>query len=283
MLAILGGLGAAISWAVSTLASTRTTRIIGAPSVLAWVMVVGLVVSIGPALAGGLPVADPGTLLMLLVVGISYNAGLLLAYAALTRGRVSIVAPIVATEGAAAAAISVALGDPMSIQVGVILVVLTIGVVLSAIERGEQPADRDPRAARDAVLLSIASSIAFSVGLVVAAKVGGLVPVVWVVVASRTVGTLGIALPLLLLGRLRLTRATAPLVVASGILEATGTISYVLGAQHGVAVAAVLSSQFAALAAVGAFFLYRERLQPIQIVGVVMLVVGVSALAFVRA
>lgn len=282
MLAILGGLGAAISWAVSTLASTRTTRIIGAPSVLAWVMVVGLVVSIGPALAGGLPVADPGTLLMLLVVGISYNAGLLLAYAALTRGRVSIVAPIVATEGAAAAAISVALGDPMSIQVGVILVVLTIGVVLSAIERGEQPADRDPRAARDAVLLSIASSIAFSVGLVVAAKVGGLVPVVWVVVASRTVGTLGIALPLLLLGRLRLTRATAPLVVASGILEATGTISYVLGAQHGVAVAAVLSSQFAPLAALGAFFVYHERLQRIQIVGVVLLVVGVAALAAIR-
>lgn len=282
MLAILGGLGAAISWAVSTLASTRTTRIIGAPSVLAWVMVVGLVVSIGPALAGGLPVADPGTLLMLLVVGISYNAGLLLAYAALTRGRVSIVAPIVATEGAAAAAISVALGDPMSIQVGVILVVLTIGVVLSAIERGEQPADRDPRAARDAVLLSIASSIAFSVGLVVAAKVGGLVPVVWVVVASRTVGTLGIALPLLLLGRLRLTRATAPLVVASGILEATGTISYVLGAQHGVAVAAVLSSQFAPLAAIGAFFVYHERLQRIQIVGVVLLVVGVAALAAIR-
>ena len=42
MVAILGGLGAAMSWAIATLASSRSSRMIGPMSVLGWVMAVGL-------------------------------------------------------------------------------------------------------------------------------------------------------------------------------------------------------------------------------------------------
>src|SRR4051794_35064664 len=49
VVAIVGGLGAALCWAIATLASSRSSRMIGAFSVLAWVMVVGLAVSIVPA------------------------------------------------------------------------------------------------------------------------------------------------------------------------------------------------------------------------------------------
>lgn len=41
MVAILGGLGAALSWAIATLASSRSSRMIGPISVLGWVMAVG--------------------------------------------------------------------------------------------------------------------------------------------------------------------------------------------------------------------------------------------------
>jgi multidrug transporter EmrE-like cation transporter len=44
----------------------------------------------------------------------------------------------------------------------------------------------------------------------------------------------------------------------------------------------VLSSQFAAIAAVAAFFLFGERLQRIQVAGVVTIAAGVTALAIVR-
>ena len=103
MVAILGGLGAAMSWAIATLASSRSSRMIGPLSVLGWVMAVGWVAAIGPALLAnpidlGLP-----EIVGLVVVGLSHNIGLLLAYAALSIGRVSIVAPIMATEGALAA------------------------------------------------------------------------------------------------------------------------------------------------------------------------------------
>ena len=47
--AIIGGLGAAILWATATLASSRSSRMIGSRVVLAWVMIVGTIV--------GLPIA----------------------------------------------------------------------------------------------------------------------------------------------------------------------------------------------------------------------------------
>ena len=46
-----------------------------------------------------------------------------------------------------------------------------------------------------------------------------------------------------------------------------------------IAVAAVLSSQFAAIAAVAAFFLFRERLQRLQVVGVALIAAGITMLS----
>src|SRR5215210_7297110 len=111
MVAILGGLGAALSWAIATLASSRSSRMIGPRSVLGWVMAVGLVAAIGPALLSTPVPLDFPEIMGLILTGLSHSIGLLLAYGALSIGRVSIVAPIIATEGALAALISVGLGE----------------------------------------------------------------------------------------------------------------------------------------------------------------------------
>src|SRR5215216_4024966 len=122
MVAILGGLGAALSWAIATLASSRTSRMIGPMSVLGWVMAVGLVVAILPAIFLSTPVAlGPSELGGLVVLGLSHNLGLLLAYRALSIGRVSIVAPITATEGALAALLSVVFGESLAGTTALIL------------------------------------------------------------------------------------------------------------------------------------------------------------------
>jgi drug/metabolite transporter (DMT)-like permease len=97
------------------------------------------------------------------------------------------------------------------------------------------------------------------------------------------VGILVIALPLALSGRLRIERRAVPLVLVAGVLEALGSVVYVVGAQHGVATAAVLSSQFAAMAAVGAFILFGERLARVQVAGVAVIAVGIGVLAFLQA
>ena len=289
MVAILGGLAAACSWAIATLASSRSSRMIGPWSVLGWVMVVGLVVAIVPALLVPPIDLDAPKVAGLIVLGLCQNIGLLLAYYALQIGRVSIVAPITATEGAMAAVLAVILGEPLAPTTAIVLAVIAVGVVMAAVERSRDDQVVDPtRTARDlahprrAILLAVAAAAVFSIGLVLSGRLGAAgMPPAWVIVASRTVGVLLIALPLVLARRVQLTRPAVPLVVLAGILEAVGSGVYVIAASADIAVAAVLSSQFAAIVAVGGFLLFGERLQRIQIAGVAIIAVGVTILSAV--
>jgi drug/metabolite transporter (DMT)-like permease len=283
MVAILGGLGAALSWAIATLASSRSSRMIGPISVLGWVMTVGFVAALGPALLTrperlGLP-----ELAGLVTIGLSHNIGLLLAYRALSIGRVSIVAPITSTEGAVAALLAVALGDSLAGTTALILAVIVLGVVLAAAERSADPASGprlDPGHNRQAAIYALAAAATFSIGLVLAGRLGaGGMPPAWVMLVSRTVGLTVIVLPLIVTRRFRLTGAALPLVVLAGVLEVLGGGVYVVAASENVAIAAVVSSQFAAFAALGGYFLFGERLQRLQLIGVVVVVVGVTALA----
>src|SRR4051794_22038611 len=132
MLAIAGGLGAAILFAASTLCSSRSARMIGPASVLAWVMVVGLV-AVTPALvATGPPDLDSESIALLALGGAGNVFGLLLTYAALRVGKVGIVASIVSTEGAIAAVLAVIAGEALSPGAGVTLALIAAGVALAS-------------------------------------------------------------------------------------------------------------------------------------------------------
>jgi multidrug transporter EmrE-like cation transporter len=67
-----------------------------------------------------------------------------------------------------------------------------------------------------------------------------------------------------------------------GVAEVFGNASYVIGAGQSIAIAAILASQFAAIAAVTAFILFRERLSVPQRSGVVAIVIGVAVLTLAR-
>jgi drug/metabolite transporter (DMT)-like permease len=287
MVAILGGLGAALSWAIATLASSRSSRMIGPISVLGWVMAVGFVAALGPALLNRPERLGPPEIAGLVATGLSHNIGLLLVYRALSIGRVSIVAPITSTEGAAAALLAVVLGDSLAGTTALILGVIALGVVLAAAERAADPASGprlDPGHNRQAAIYALAAAATFSIGLVLAGRLGaGGMPPAWVMLVSRTVGLTIIVLPLVVTRRFRLTRAALPLVLIAGVLEILGGGVYVVAASHDVAIAAVVSSQFAAFAAVGGFLLFGERLQRLQLIGVVIIALGVTTLAALQA
>src|SRR3954453_15481593 len=142
MLAVLGGLGAASAFAVATLCSSRSTRMIGAGPVLGWVMLVGLV-AVAPVLAlgPGPGPLDRATVGWLVLGGVGNAGGLLLDYAALRVGQVGIVAPIVSTGGAITAVLRLPAGEALSAAGGVTLAVIVAGIVLSA----TTPADGAPR------------------------------------------------------------------------------------------------------------------------------------------
>jgi uncharacterized membrane protein len=109
---------------------------LGSRIVLAWIMIVGVAVGLPVAVASPAPsTVSPATIALLLLAGSCYVVGLQLTYAALRVGKVSIVAPIVSTEGAVAALVSIALGDPIGFIAGVMLVAIAAGVVLSSLDR----------------------------------------------------------------------------------------------------------------------------------------------------
>jgi drug/metabolite transporter (DMT)-like permease len=283
VIAILCGLGTAVCWAVGLLASSRSSRMIGPGSVLAWVMLVGLALTIpAVALSGIPPGLDSSSIRWLALSGFGNVIGLLLVYAALRTGKVGIVGAISSTEGGLAALMAVVAGERLPVSDGPPLVAIVLGVVLTGLRRDDPDPASQPQTGQS-TLLAAGAALAFGVGLYSSGRVSQTLPIAWVLLPARAIGVLAVAAPLAATARLRLTRDAAPLVVTAGVCEVVGFTLYGLGARHGIAVTAVLASQFAALAALGAFALFKERLAQIQVLGMALLAVAVAVLSWVQA
>lgn len=281
MLAVVGGLGAAVAFTVTTLCASRSSRMLGSASVLAWVMLTGLVVVTPFAAVAGRPKLDDESLALLTVSGLGNVIGLLFVYSALRLGKVGIVAPIASTEGAVAAVIAVIAGEQIQEGMGVALAAIALGIALAAAARDHDDAHVGP--AWLVVLLASAAAFSFGCSLYATGRVSEELPIAWAIVPARLAGVLLVAIPLALSARLRLTRQALPLVVAAGVGEVVGFALFAMGSRHGIAVSAVLASQFAALSAVAAYFLFGERLGRVQVVGVATIVAGVAALTLIQA
>jgi drug/metabolite transporter (DMT)-like permease len=278
VLAILGGLGAALCWATTTLVASRASRLIDSRSLLASVMTVGLIVAAPAAAISGAPEnLDGGSVGWLVVSGAGNVIGLLCAYSALRIGKVGLVGPISSTEGAVAAVISVVAGERLAPGAGVTLAVITVGVALAT--RSTADGGDTRRSDSRAALLAAGAAVSFGFSLYATGRVGRELGIAWAVLPPRVVGVAAIALPLAVTGRWRMSRAALPLVVVCGLCEVLGFASFALGARHGLAVSAVLASQFAAIAAVVAYLAFHERLARVQVIGVTTIVVGVSVLS----
>jgi len=274
------GLLTALLWSVSTVASSRSVRSAGQTAVVAWVMLVGLLETAPLVIVVGVPASlDARATGWLVVAGVGNVVGLLLTYAGLRVGKVGIVAPIVAAEGAVAAAISVARGEHLSLLVGLALTLVAVGVVVSAVapDAGNGSATSGGAGTLRGALLATAAATVFGFSLFASGHLSTTLPAPWILIAPRLAGTLLLTLPLAARRRLAVPRPVAPLVAISGTAEVLGFFAYTLGARHGVAVTSVVASQFAPLAALAAFVLFGERLSRLQVAGVLLLVVGVSA------
>jgi drug/metabolite transporter (DMT)-like permease len=323
MLAIVGGLGAALVFATVTLCNSRSSRMIGPSQLLAWVMLIGLAIVAPLVVLEGVPDdldGESGT--WLAVAGIGNVVGLLLAYAALRVGKVGIVAPVIATQGAVAAVLAVIAGESLGAGAAVTLAAIAVGVVLAGLaddDGGEaegrgaeravperavperaaaeggaperavpERAAGERRASRalgpsHAMLYALGAAFAIGWSLYATARASIDLPVVWALLPSRVIGVAVVTVPLVLRSGLRMTREALPLVLVAGVCEVLGFALFALGARHGIAVSAVLASQFAAVAAVAAYFLFGERLARVQLAGVTLIVAGVGLLSALEA
>jgi drug/metabolite transporter (DMT)-like permease len=288
MLAIVGGLGAALVFATVTLCNSRSSRMIGPSQLLAWVMLIGLAIVAPLVVLEGVPDdidAESGA--WLAVAGIGNVVGLLLAYAALRVGKVGIVAPVIATQGAVAAVLAVIAGESIGAGAAVTLAMIAVGVVLAGLaddagEEAERPTAGAPGRSH-AMLYALGAALAIGWSLYATARASIDLPVVWALLPSRVIGVAVVTVPLVLRTGLRMTREALPLVLVAGVCEVLGFALFALGARHGIAVSAVLASQFAAVAAVAAYFLFGERLARVQLAGVTLIVAGVGMLSALEA
>ncbi|HEX9551135.1 MAG TPA: EamA family transporter [Candidatus Limnocylindrales bacterium] len=285
MIAIVAGLGTAILWATTLLGSQRSARLIGSLATLGWVMLVGLVVAV-PFVV----VAPPATLgqrelLLLAVAGIANSVGLLLVYTALRRGKVGVVGPIVSTEGAIAAVFAIAAGDAIAGPVAAILALIAVGVVLAAVERAAPATEGGPRpvSATVTAFLALGGALLFGINLFATSRIAAELPLAWTLLPARVAGVAGVTIPLLLARRLTISRPVVPFVVLVGVAEVAGTATFAFGSRDSAAIAAVLASQFAGIAAIFAWLRFGERLGRVQVAGVVVIALGVATLALLRA
>jgi hypothetical protein len=205
--------------------------------------------------------------------------------------------------------VAVIAGERLTILVALMLGLIAVGIAVVALATGDAPAQTmeagetanaaeagvapaiaasDARrplrrsVERQAALFGTAGAIAFGFSIYGTAQAGMVLPIIIAIMPARVAGVALVFIPMALSGRLRMTRQAAPLVVITALGEVLGNAAYVIGARESIAIAAVLACQYAAVGAVAAFFLFRERLSLLQRSGVVAIAVGVAILTAVR-
>jgi drug/metabolite transporter (DMT)-like permease len=281
--AVVGGLIAALAWGSATIASAQASRDAGPFVAFACANVVALAITLPIALASGSPTGAPAAAWGWAVV---YGFGLIgafgFAFPALTIGRVGIVAPVIATDGAIAALFAILTGESVASLAAAGLVLVVGGVVLSVL----QPAPAEsagPRRDRLAALLGLASAACFATAFIAASKTDGL-DAAWVVAVGRAVNVVFVTIPIVAhTGLPRLSRRTWLLIAGEAIGDVVGNVAFVAATRDGLAVPAVLGSQYAIVAALLGVFFFRERLTPLQWGGVALTLTGVAIVAAVGA
>jgi len=259
-------------------------RAVGPIPAYAAVLSVGAVIFTCWVFIAGTPLVWPADKLWLLVVnGIATTVMSVLLYAALARGPVSLVAPIVAAHPVLVVLIAVVLGArPTAIQWAAMAVTAAGAIVIARQVDRSGPADSAHKSARrTTILISCAACLAYAV-LVSSGQAAvphfGDIQTIWM---SRLISLVAIAF-LFAARRERpyVPRAWWPFLLAQGTLDAGGYLALFLGSHGaGAEIAAVTASTFGAVTTVLARVILKESIVPVQWFGIVMIFAGVAVLS----
>lgn len=272
------GVLCALAWGLPEVQLARAARNLGiVPTVIGSVAIGLLVTSPIIFFAGGLPHITAKGAVLIVGMGILTLGGYLAGFSAFQKGKLTIVAPTIACEGAVAALFAILLGESMDTRVLLLLPFAVIGVVLAAMGTSEE--GQSSGALRAAFAALIWGGI-----LTMAAPVADEVGVIWGFVLVRVVALL-LALPIgLKMGVTTNARFDWKNVAAWGIGDSVASLLYVAAADRGpVAVAGVLAAQFATVGVIVGMVVLKERLRVRQWIGIVTVIAAVSAIAAVGA
>ncbi len=272
---ILLGILAATVWGIAGVAGGLGARRVGAHRAIAWSMMLGLLLALPLALASGAPGRiDVRTVLWLLLVSAGMLGGLVCVYQGMRLGSIAVVASISATYGGVGAVLSIISGEQPSTITLIALGVAVVAAVLASQGETNVPGLVYANPNR-AALLGAGAALLWGIQLWAGAQIGDDVGASWMVASARTVGVVVVALPLIARGAARIDRRTVPYLLVAGFGEVCGMTLFVLSSAYGVAQAAVLTSQYGAVAALIGVVVLKERLRVIQLIGIVVILLAV--------
>jgi drug/metabolite transporter (DMT)-like permease len=267
MLTILFGLSSALTWGAADFCGGLASRKAKAYQAVLFGEAVGLLILLAAALAAGEERLSWTALLLCSIAGSVGVLGLLLFFLALSRGKMSIAAPV----SALTAAILPVIGGSILEGFPGALTFAGFGLALVAIWLISQP-ESGPKTLgvrlKDLALPLIAG-ISFGVYLILMDQ-GSQGQVLWPMVASRTAGTLTMLIYALVLHKPLLPAGKAwPFIALNGLLDVSGNGLYILAAQAGrMDVSAVLASLYPASTVLLAWLVLREKINRSQFVGI---------------
>lgn len=277
---ILLGLTAALCWGAGEYLAGDSSRRIGAFRTLFYVQFSGLFLSTLYAFATGefarLPSIPPSVWVAALVLAITNTASALCLYRAYAVGLIPIVSPISATYGAITTAMAFLSGETIGTLPLIGILVAIGGVIMTAMTSGgTKRAGLAMRGIGWAIAAAVGyGAIFWMLGFHVAPVMGGVLPVVLIrltTLITLLVGARAMRQPLPLpQGQLRW---VLPLI---GTLDTVAFISSAIGVTTDqVSIVTVLGSLNTAVTVLLAWVILRERLRPLQWLGVSLIFVGI--------
>jgi drug/metabolite transporter (DMT)-like permease len=271
----------AVTWGSISVLEARVSRALGGRSALAWIFGVGLVVVLPVGLIHGIPDASGRAWAWALVAAAGSLAGLALMFTGLQYGRVGLVTATISSQGAFASIFAAFAGESLHPLSLVAIAVSAVGTfVLMSGDGGAQAPPRE----RYGIALTLAAAGFTGLSLFAASRGGSGVGADWVLICIRLSSVGMVFVPLALTRRLRSPRGVLVPVIVAGIGEVVAFSAYIEASDRiGVAVPAVIASQFALIAAVTGWLVLGERLGRRQIVGAGAILAGVTALTIFQA
>jgi len=250
---------------------------------------VGALVMLAAALIAGGPAATAG-LGWALAAGAFGAIGLMLFYAGLAAGPMSVVAPVSALVSTVLpVGVAVAIGEHLSGFVYAGAAVCLVATVLVSLERGtpdRAPANTARRGllgrhpALRGLVYGTACGAMFGIFFVFLRNAGSS-GVFWPVFTSRLANTAVVIAVAVLAGARPVGREAGSRVLAatigSGVLDASANLCYVLATRAGLfGIVAVLTSLYPGITVLLARVVLGERMQAVQRAGLVLAAIGVT-------
>jgi drug/metabolite transporter (DMT)-like permease len=270
----------ACTWGSISVLEARVSRALGGSSAVAWIFGFGLLVIMPIALIHGIPDASASSWAWAAVASFGSLAGLVMMFTALQYGRVGLITATISSQGAFATVYAAFAGESLHPLSYVAIAVSAVGTFVLIGAGGSVAPPRERRG----ILLALGAASFTGLSLYAASRGGDGIGADWVVACVRISSVAFVLVPLAATRKLRSPRGVIVPTMIAGVGEVAAFGAYIAASDRiGVAVPAVIASQFALIAATVGWFVLGERLGPKQFAGAGAILAGVTALTILQA